>query len=509
MNMDQLLKAHGIGAGGKADVEKADEITYTYTAAANSGPINIGTMVDMVNGSQVRDSVVTGDGIITPLATLVGQTSAQSYRDSDQVRLRELAPNKWLMSYYDSGGANLVTLVVLQEINGTLSWGTPFAVTGATSNNQYALDMVTDTQGLLLCPSSVTSGAIRAQEFFVNGTTITLGRSNDSAVQTNNQDRPKSLVHMGDGFFIYTSTGGTYSYGYFGYLSMTAEGFTWGTLSTFSSEQGTSLSHLYKLNSTDCALLYSTNVNTVGETFALLIIPVDWQQRKPGNSYRLNLMTAGLSRGAIDLHPIDDATLLIISASMYSSNGLDARLVYVTRDDQGKVTGATQGPIRNFTSDGGYGCKIVPYSSTRFELLLATGSQGTVKSYAVSVLKDGTFLADPAITLSGVSATSTVTGARSGSGHIVVFGDSTDTYKIKGLVKRITNVVGFAMNAATPGQPVKVKLRGFVKNLSGLQPNRTYYANGNGSLTTTISGTKIGVAISPTELLIRNAFWER
>ncbi|QHZ55827.1 hypothetical protein M655_009325 [Brevibacillus sp. NSP2.1] len=506
MDVMQVLGAHGIGAGGKVNAEKADEVTFNYTVAANSGPINYGTLVDLVNGSQVRDSVISGNGIVTPLAVLIGQTPAQTGRDNGQIRLKEISPNKWLMSFYDAtAGVGKVTLVVLQEVNGVLTLGTPFVT--AASSYRYAIDLLSPTQGLIMYNGG--SGVIRAVEILINGTTITTGRTSDSPAQSNNQADPVALLHMGNGLFIWTSTGGTYSFGYYGTLLMTDTSFTWGSPGTFSSEQGTTQSGLYKLNSTDFALLGSWNVNGVGETFRLLIGQIDWSQNKIINTVQKDLLSAALNRMSFDLHPVDDSTLVIMSGSMYGGNGLTGHVVTVNRDSTGKATSITV--VLNgqqFTGDPGYGIRIVPYTSTRLAVLCATGTGGQIKAYGFNVKSDGTLAADAPVVL-GASDTSTVAAAKSGSGHIVLFGDSADSYKIKGLVHRITNVVGVAMTAAAPGQPVKVLLRGFVKGLTGLLPNRTYYADANGNLSTTASATKLGVAISATELLIKKAFWER
>jgi predicted anti-sigma-YlaC factor YlaD len=77
------------------------------------------------------------------------------------------------------------------------------------------------------------------------------------------------------------------------------------------------------------------------------------------------------------------------------------------------------------------------------------------------------------------------------------------------VVTHVKNPQVMSMQSGATGSTVKCLFKGITSGLSGLIPNNTYYCDDNGNLTTSITDIKIGVAISPTELLIKNGFWER
>ena len=62
--------------------------------------------------------------------------------------------------------------------------------------------------------------------------------------------------------------------------------------------------------------------------------------------------------------------------------------------------------------------------------------------------------------------------------------------------------VGIAKEAGTAGQSIPVILKGIDNNQSGLTVGKIYYANTDGSLTTSVTSQKIGLAISATEILL-------
>ena len=62
--------------------------------------------------------------------------------------------------------------------------------------------------------------------------------------------------------------------------------------------------------------------------------------------------------------------------------------------------------------------------------------------------------------------------------------------------------LGIADAAASSGETVPVIIHGISDHHSGLVPGVTYYAQPDGSLTATDTDTRVGVAITATELLL-------
>jgi hypothetical protein len=63
-------------------------------------------------------------------------------------------------------------------------------------------------------------------------------------------------------------------------------------------------------------------------------------------------------------------------------------------------------------------------------------------------------------------------------------------------------VIGIAAGAATGGEPVTVITGGVADGYAGLTPGRTYYWQGDGSLGTTWTPVRVGLALSESELLL-------
>ncbi|ELK39025.1 hypothetical protein D478_26374 [Brevibacillus agri BAB-2500] len=71
------------------------------------------------------------------------------------------------------------------------------------------------------------------------------------------------------------------------------------------------------------------------------------------------------------------------------------------------------------------------------------------------------------------------------------------------------NPKGIVSQSKVAGQQIDVMFKGIIATgLTNLQPQKTYYADENGNLTTTPTTYEMGVAISTTELLMRRAFWD-
>ncbi|MGN7469635.1 hypothetical protein [Brevibacillus sp. SAFN-007a] len=497
MDVMQVLGAHGIGTGAPAGAETANEIARSYSVASSSSALAAGSLVELANTNQVRDAVITGDGVITGATNLVGTIAASSARESQQIKVKEISPGLFLMAWYDSGGSNCTKVAVVQELNGAFTVGTPIAITDATGNSRFALAVVSPTQAVILY--GVGSPNVKAQELVINGFNITLGKSSTSTSGVD-QNSVLDMVYMGNNFFVWTAMGGTYSYGKIATMTMTDTGFTFGLQAAFQGDLSY-FQQLYRVGANELALIYDYFVNAVGYYQVIRIYEVDTLAQTLAQKTALTMNSAAGAARGMDLVQIDSYTLLV----GYCNPQPTLRIITLTRDSNGKVNGISQGnPV--VLDTGSDDIRIIPYSNSRFDILYATGT--AIKSRGTSIGPGGAVTTDPVITLSS-SATSTVEGLRTNSGTVVIFGDSTDSLKIKGLVKRITNVIGVAMNAATPGQMVKVLLKGIAKGFSSLTPNATYYVDSSGNLTKTGTATKLGVAISATELLIKKAFWER
>jgi hypothetical protein len=100
--------------------------------------------------------------------------------------------------------------------------------------------------------------------------------------------------------------------------------------------------------------------------------------------------------------------------------------------------------------------------------------------------------------------------ALSSTSFVVAYRDIGNSYygtAIKGNVSGTTigfayNFIGIAKNSASEGQQVSVIIEGVSDGHSGLTPGVIYYANPDGSLTTSTTRYRVGLAISSTEILL-------
>jgi hypothetical protein len=93
--------------------------------------------------------------------------------------------------------------------------------------------------------------------------------------------------------------------------------------------------------------------------------------------------------------------------------------------------------------------------------------------------------------------------ALSSTSFVVAYSDDGNSDRGTAVISGYSfNTVGIAKNSATAGQTVSV-INGGVSNVhSGLTTGDVYYANSDGSLTTTVGNYRVGLAISATEILL-------
>ena len=80
------------------------------------------------------------------------------------------------------------------------------------------------------------------------------------------------------------------------------------------------------------------------------------------------------------------------------------------------------------------------------------------------------------------------------------------SYLNAGYVLSFGTPLGVATQGGTDGDRIAVAYQGVVTGLSGLTPNTIYYANGDGTLTATSTGMRVGLALTSTSLLLNSSF---
>lgn len=213
----------------------------------------------------------------------------------------------------------------------------------------------------------------------------------------------------------------------------------------------------------------------------------------------------GMAQGAgVDEGAISGGVLL---------NGVDANLTGLTAGNQYYIS-STAGEATTTV-----GAISLGLAKSTTELIFNTTFGNFVSLIGDNVFSgDNTFNGETTLsgttTISGealetglirMTAGATINGATL---PVPVYASSTDSevYAMDGNTLNQQLFIGFAVSNSTNGNPILVQTEGIVDGFTGLTENKTYYVQDTAGTIASTTGTynmKVGIAVSPTEILIQ------
>jgi hypothetical protein len=503
-----------IGGSSISSVVKLDSthiaISYRDTTAGNRLTAVVG--------------VISGTTITYGTPAVLSSSTATSFQTTASTSIT----GGFVTTYKDTTNSNKLTAVACSVSGTTITPDVPVVLSNTTNvGSVFSLD---STHFLTIYTDSTNSNALTGLVCSVSGTTITLGTAQVISASTDTVGTRIGTVAVLDSTHFAVAYLDTVTNSYTSVVVCSVSGTTitvgvpvnTGNGGTTGSNDG--LPQIIPLGSTNFVLAYYDTI-----TNSLL------------NNKTLVLTTGFISGGTTVT--LGSQTIITNAATVveFLLQSLDStNFIFAFKDqaigDKLKVLGGTLSGTNNLTATlsvpiivgtvvSGITPTVIQHyfittDTTHFLFVLTDVStavgvstqssnrfRAVYGSYSNGIISTGT-----PITLS-YTATGGATNlifslTPMDSTHVFInylnsFNASRMASKIITANTSVGNLIGFALNSASAGNPVLVVSKGIITGLSSLTPGAIYYAASDGSISTTHSSLQVGLALSATTLLIK------
>ncbi len=464
---------------------KLNQLTSDYLVDSGSAPINVGDLVAYVNGKaqKARAAIIAG--------TPVDANAVSSTQESAAA----LSSTSFVMAYYN-GSTGFINAVVGTVSGTAITYGTPVALSASVYSGTNVSVAALSSTAFVISYQAVSTLYAQAVVATVSGTAITYGTP-AALNAVSSSYTPVAALSATSFVVAYYNNSTNYANAVVATVSGTT--ITAGTPQVMSS--GTIIAGNFSVAALSSSL-FVVAYTVSGPTTYLV-----------AGSVSGTTITAGTPYGAISASS-SSVSIATLSSTAFVTGYITGSATINAAVGTVSGTTITFGNAYSFPAPTGTTSASAPsvaaFSSTSFVATYAAANSyyvnaavGTVSGTTVTwgpnvVLNNvaSNMYAPPAVA-AALSSSTFVVGYRNPSGYAEAFAAQSVTPS--------SNIIGMATTAASPGGTVTVASNGIVTGLSGLTTGSTYYDSLALGLSTTTSTYKVGLALSPSSILLNSS----
>ncbi len=408
---------------------------------------------------------------------------------SSRIGVAVLNSTSFVVAYTDEGNSEYGTAIVGTVSGGSLSWGSESVFNTAS------------TYWLSVCALSDTSFVVvymdAGNSFYGTGIAGTVSGGNSlswgsEAIFNNANTGDINIAALsGTAVVVAYSDAGNSSYGTAAVGTVSGSALSWGSESTFNSVS-TSYTAVAAPSSSSVVVAYRDGGTNFGTAIAATVSgnSLSWGSASTFNTDDTSSIGASALPGTNNI-------VIAYSAGMMSSQG--AAIVATVSGGSLSWGGASV-----FNSAGTSYVSVTALSANDFVVAYSDSGNSNHGTLIKGAESGGSLSWGEESVFNAAYTEEIGAGALSGTDFAVAYKDGGNSNHGMAIVGSNIGrlLIGTARNAASGGQTVSVIVNGVSDVHSGLTPGKMYYLQNNGSLGTTMTSHRIGLAVSATELIL-------